>query len=180
MVITRPRERKAKGASGCDFLLICWWWSNRAVLQASDIQLEVTISTWLGATVLKDTVLRVCWVGTRMLPRGSAASWMLFPVSVSPPFPYQLLFASEFQRTQERSRRPNEAYILQGYKEIEDPEGICAAKAHRVLLSFNSGNWATTALATSCQNVAWCCLNLKIRLWTVSFSELQVLDLSLI
>ena len=27
--------------------------------------------------------------------------------------------------------------------------GLCSPEAHRVLLSFNSGNWVTTSLATS-------------------------------
>ena len=35
-------------------------------------------------------------------------------------------------------------------QEIGDTERICTPEPNRVLLSFNSGNWATTALATPC------------------------------
>ena len=168
------------GASGCDFF---WSIDGEVIGQCSGcltVSLKSPSSTCMGAPVLKDIAMHVCWVGTRLLPRTPPPLGYTSLVSVLPPFPYQQLFESEFQRTQERSGRPNEAYTLQGYREIEDTEGICIPKAHRVLLSFNSGNWVTMARATSCQNVARCCLNLKNRLWTVRFSELQVLDPSLI
>ena len=33
----------AGGCRLCDFLLICWWWGNRAIFQESCIQSEVTV-----------------------------------------------------------------------------------------------------------------------------------------
>ena len=33
----------AGGCRLCDFLLICWWWGNRAIFQESCVQSEVTV-----------------------------------------------------------------------------------------------------------------------------------------
>ena len=39
-------------------------------------------------------------------------------------------------------------------QDIENTEGICTAESLGILLSFNSRNWATMTLITSCQNGA--------------------------
>ena len=36
-------------------------------------------------------------------------------------------------------------------QEMENIEHICIPEPHRVLLSFNLGNWATMTVITSCQ-----------------------------
>ena len=54
--------------------------------------------------------------------------------------------------TQGRSRSLNKAYILQTRK--ENTGQICTPEPHRVLLSFNLGNWATMTVIISCQNGA--------------------------
>ena len=39
-------------------------------------------------------------------------------------------------------------------QEMENTEQICTPEPHRVLLSFNLGNWAIMTVITSCQNGA--------------------------
>ena len=53
-------------------------------------------------------------------------------------------------RTQGRSRRLNEAYVLQT-RNGEDRADLYS-RVPWILHSFNSGNWTTLALTTSCQN----------------------------
>ena len=104
------RQHLGWGLLGLWLFLIGWWWGNRAVLQESCVQSEATIlPLGRGSKTLLGIFL---WVGTRTLSGGCTNLWLLFlflyplPSLISkglnPPF-----------GTQGRSRRLNEAYILQ-------------------------------------------------------------------
>ena len=70
-----------EGCSVCDFLLIGWWWGNRAVL------LEILCSAWNiilpldggpdSAEGLKGIVMHIPWVGTRTMPQVCTTTWLL-------------------------------------------------------------------------------------------------------
>ena len=112
MVISGPWKQKATfGVRAAGFVtLIGWWWDNRAELQESCAQSEVTILHLGGGS--KTLLCIFLWVGTRTLSGGCTTIWVfllfLYPLSslishcLNPPF-----------GTQGRSRRLNEAYILQ-------------------------------------------------------------------
>ena len=57
-----------------------------------------------------------------------------------------------FFETQGGLRRLSKVYILQARK--REAEKCCTPEPHGVLLSFNSGNWVTMTLITSCQSGA--------------------------
>ena len=65
-------------------------------------------------------------------------------------------------------------------QEMEYTKQICIPESHGVLHSFNSGNWATITVITSCQNGAQDCLSLKNRHRIGSISAFQVIYLSLV
>ena len=65
-------------------------------------------------------------------------------------------------------------------EEMENTEQISTPEPHRVLLSFNLGNYAGMTVITSCENGAQDGLSLEYRHLIGSISEFQVLDLSLI
>ena len=56
-------------------------------------------------------------------------------------------------------------------QEMGNREWICTPEPHAVLLSFNSGNWATMTLLNSYQNGAQDCLSLENRHGNGSISE---------
>ena len=82
-----------EGCRVCGFLLIGWWWGNRAVLQESCAQPEVTILHLGGglssAEELKDITMYIPWGGTRTLPQGcTVVSWLLLPCLCIPCLPW--------------------------------------------------------------------------------------------
>ena len=110
LVPGNTRQHLGWGLQGLWPFLIGWWWGNRAVLQESCVQSEVTILPLDGGS---KTLLGIfLWVGTGTLSGGctNLCFFLLFlyplPSLISnclnPPF-----------GTQGRSRRLNEAYILQ-------------------------------------------------------------------
>ena len=111
------RQHLGWGLQGLWPFVIGWWWGNRAVLQESCVQSEVTILHLGGGSSsveeLKKTLLCIfLWVRTRTLSGGCTNLWLfllfLYPLPslisnrLNPPF-----------GAQGRSRRLNEAYILQ-------------------------------------------------------------------
>ena len=104
------RQHLGWGLQGLWPFLIGWWWGNRAVLQESWVLSEDTILHLGGGS--KTLLCIFLWVGTRTLSGGSTNLWLfllfLYPLPslisncLNPPF-----------GTQWRSRRLNEAYILQ-------------------------------------------------------------------
>ena len=50
-----------------------------AAARCLTFSLKLPSSTWVGAPVLKGIVMHVWWVGTRILPQDSSATWLLFP-----------------------------------------------------------------------------------------------------
>ena len=133
------------------------------MLQESCVQSEFTILHLGGGSSfvkeLKDIVMHIS------LRRNQDPVWRLYqrlfllflyslPSLISnclnPPF-----------GTQGRSRSLNKAYILQTRK--ENTGQISTPQPHRVLLSFNLGNWATMTVITSCQSGASDCLSLENR-----------------
>ena len=123
MVITGPQKQeatfgvRAAGFVTFFFFLIGWWWSNRAVLQESCVQSEVTILHLDGGSSsveeLKDIVMYI-YLSRNQDP----VSRLYHHLIVSPLFLYPLpsLISSCLNPcfgTQGISRRRNEAYILQ-------------------------------------------------------------------
>ena len=101
-----------------------------------------------GPQFCKDTVMHYLWEGTRTLTLSlsyhlTAAPLLLFPLPSLISNNLNLHFG-----ICARPRRLNETISCK--KETRETEMICALEAHRVLLSFNSGNLATTTLSTSC------------------------------
>ena len=123
MVITGPQKQeatfgvRAAGFVTFFFFLIGWWLSNRAVLQESCVQSEVTI-LHLGrgsssVEELKDIVMHIS-----LSRNQDRVSRLYCHLIVSPLFLYPLpsLISNCLNPpfgTQGRSRRLNEAYILQ-------------------------------------------------------------------
>ena len=129
------------------------------MLQKSCVQSKVTILHLGGGPSsveeLKDSIMRSPFSGnqdplSRLYHHLIVPPLFLYPLPslisncLNPPF-----------GTQGRSRRLNEAYILQTRKGEHRTEQICTPEPHKVLLSFNLGNWATMTVITSCQNGAW-------------------------
>ena len=123
MVITVPRNRRQRLGEGCrvcdffSFSLIGWWWSNRAVLQESCVQSEVTILHLGGGSSfveeLKDIVMHIS-----LSRNQDPVSRLYHHLIVFALFLYSL--SSLIRKClnpsfgiQGRSRRLNEAYILQ-------------------------------------------------------------------
>ena len=120
MVITGPQKQEAtfgvRAAGSVTSFLIGWWLGNRAVLQESCVQSEVTILHLGGGSSsveLKDIVRH------NFLSRNQDSVWRGYHhLIVSPLFLYPLpsLISNCLNPafgTQGRSRRLNEAYILQ-------------------------------------------------------------------
>ena len=146
-----------KGCRVYDFLPIgCWLWGNRGVLQESCAQPEVTILHLGGgpssAKELKDTVKCISWVEIRTLPRGCTIIWLLLLCFRIPSLPWSAIVwicPLGLRKGQGSWMKPT------SYKqETENIEWIHTPEPHRILLSFNSGNWATMTLITSWQNGA--------------------------
>ena len=150
------------------------------MLQESCAQPQVTILHRVGgpsSAELKDIVMGISWAGTRTQPQGHTIIRLLLLYFL---FPLPSMISNCLNLpsgTQGRWRRLNEAYVLQTRN--GNREWICTPQPHGVLLSFNSGNWATMTLLNSYQNGAQDCLSLENRHRNGSISELQVLDLSL-
>lgn len=71
-----------------DFLLVVWWWGNRAMLQESCVQPEISSATWVGDFVPIEEFMYIPWGGTRTLPQGcTVASWWLLSFYI-PSFPW--------------------------------------------------------------------------------------------
>ena len=152
MAITGPQKQKATfgvRAVGCVtfFWLVGgeateWYSRNRA-------QTEITILHLGGGpsfVELKDIVMYTSWVGTQTLPQDCTAIWLFFLFL----YPHPSLISNCLNLSfgiHRRSRRLNEAYILQ--TRMENTEHICTSEPHGVLLSFNSGSWATMTLITA-------------------------------
>ena len=170
-------------AAGC--VTLFWLVGGEATEQCSRnlvLSLKLLSSTWVGAPVLQKNskillYLRISWVGTRTLPQGCTNN-RLFPLFL---YPLTSLISNCLYLpfgTQGRSwgwMKP-----ISYRQEMENTEQICTLEPHGVLLSFNSGNWATMTVITSCQNGAQDCLSWENRHWTGSIPEFQVLELSLI
>ena len=82
-----------KGSRVSDFLLIGWWWGNRAVLQESCAQPGVTILPLGGGLSSCRTqrciVMYIPWEGTRiLLYRGTTVSWLLLLCFCIPSLPW--------------------------------------------------------------------------------------------
>lgn len=77
MVISGPGNRRQHLGWGLQclwLLLIGWWWGNRAVLQESCVQSEVTIFHLGGGS--KTLLCIFLWVGTRTLSGGCTNFWL--------------------------------------------------------------------------------------------------------
>ena len=91
MVITGPQKQEATfGVRAAGFVtfffLIGWCWGNRAVLQESCVQSEVTILHLNGSS--KALLCIFLWVGTRTLPQGCTTIWLLLLCFCIPSLPW--------------------------------------------------------------------------------------------
>ena len=157
MVITGPQKQEAT------FGVIGWWSSNRAVLQESCVQSEVTIFHLGGGSSSVEELKRHCYAYFFEQEPG-CFSRLYHHLIVSPLFLYFLPFLISNCLnlpfgTQGRSRRLNLFSLYFTVQQICTPE----SPPHRVLLSFNLGNRATMTVITSCQNGAQDCLSLEKR-----------------
>ena len=170
MAITGPQKQEAtfgvRAAGFVTFFFFFLDWlvgGNRAVLQESCVQSEVTIlhlgGGYSSVEELKDIDMDISLSKnqdpvSRLYHHLIVSSLFLYPLpslisnSLIPPF-----------GTQGRSRSLNKAYILQTRKENAGQN--CTPEPHRVLLNFNLGNWATMTVIISCQNGAQDCLSLE-------------------
>ena len=90
-------------------LLMGWWWGNRAVLQESCVQSEVTIFHLGGGS--KTLLCIFLWVGTRTLSGGCTNLWLFLFL-----YPLPSLISNCLNPRfgiQGRPRRLNKVYILQ-------------------------------------------------------------------
>jgi len=157
LALEREGNIWGKGCRVYDFLLIgCWLWANRVVLQESCAQPEVTILHLGGdpssAKELKDTVKCISWVEIRTLPQGCTIILLLLLSFRIPFLPWSAIVwicPLGLRKGQGGWMKPT------SYKqETENIEWIYTPEPHWILLSFNSGNWATMTLITSWQNGA--------------------------
>ena len=155
MVISSPWKQKATfGVRVAGFVSLFDWLVVRQQSCAPGILYSVWSYHPPPGWGLKDIVMHI------FLNRNQDSVWWLYqPLIVSPLFLYPLpsLISNCLNTpigTQGRSRRLNEAYILQTRKGEHRTEQICTPEPHKVLLSFNLGNLATMTVITSCQNGA--------------------------
>ena len=150
----KRRQHFGQGLQVCDFLLIGWWWGNRAVLQESCAEPEVTTLGGGGSSAeeLKDTVKHISWVEIRTLPQGCTIIWLLLLCFCIPSLPWSAIvwICPLGLRKGQGGWMKSTSYK----QEMENIERIHTPESQRILLSFNSGNWATMTLITSCQNGA--------------------------
>ena len=107
-----PRSRRQHLGWGLLILwlfFIGWWWGNRTVLQESCVQSEVTILHLGGGS--KTLLCIFPWVGTRTLSGGCTNLWLFLLFLY--PLPSLISNCLNQFGIQGRSRRLNEAYILQ-------------------------------------------------------------------
>ena len=104
------RQHLGWGLQGLWPFLIGWWWGNRAVLQESCVQSEVTILYLGGGS--KTLLCIFLWVGTRTLSGGCTNLWLFLLFLYPLPSLVSNCLNPHFG-TQGRSRRLNESYILQ-------------------------------------------------------------------
>ena len=151
MVITGPQKQEAAfvvRAAGFVTFFIGWWWSNRAVLQESCVQSKVTILRLGGGSSsveeLKDIVMHIS------LSRNQDPVWRLYqPLIVFfcfciPCLPCLAIVWNhplEFREGQGCWMKP-----ISYRQEMESTEQIYTPEPHRVLLSFNLGNWANMTM----------------------------------
>ena len=103
------RQHLGWGLQGLWPLLIGWWWGNRAVLQESCVQSEVTIFHLGGGS--KTLLCIFLWVGTRTLSGGCTNLWLFLFL-----YPLPSLISNCLNPCfgiQGRPRRLNKVYILQ-------------------------------------------------------------------
>ena len=144
MVITGPQEQKATfGMRAAEFVtLMGWWWGNRAVLQESCAQPEVTI-LHLGrgpssVKELKDIVMHIFWIGTRMLSQGCTTIWLFLLCFSIPSLPWwAIVWIHPLER---REGQGGWMKPISCRQEMQNTEQICTPEPHRNLLGFNLGN----------------------------------------
>ena len=118
-----------------DFLLIGWWWGNRAELQGSCVQPEVTILHLVGGLSSCRSTQRYCfvfpWGG-----RGPCFNFLIDPSLFLHSFPSLISNSLNLPfGTPGGSRRLNEAYFLQT-RNRGHRKNLSLGGRHRVLLHF--------------------------------------------
>ena len=115
--------------------LIGWWWGNRAVLQESCVQSEVTILHLGGGS--KTLLCIFLWVGTRTLSGGCTNLWsfLLFLYPLLPWLAIVWIHSLELGEGQGGWMKP-----ISYRQEMKNTEQISTPEPHRVILSFNLGN----------------------------------------
>ena len=170
-------------AKGCRCVTFFWLVGGEATERCSrNLVLSLKLPSYtLGergssAEELKDTVKHISWVEIRTLPQGCTIIWLPLLCFCIPSVPWSAIvwICPLGLRKGQGGWMKSTSYK----QEMENIERIHTPESQRILLSFNSGNWATMTLITSCQNGAQGCLSLANRHWIRSIPEFWVLDLS--
>ena len=134
LVPGNTRQHLGWGLQGFWPFLIGWWWGNRAVLQESCVQSEVTILPLDGGS---KTLLGIfLWVGTRTLSGGCTnLCFSCFCIHSLPWLVIIWIHPLALREGQGGWMKP-----ISYRQAMENTEQISTPEPHRVLLSFNLGN----------------------------------------